>query len=285
MPSQKKSLQDKSNWKSPIRMKTFYSRIGSKYLMALDIIKHIPYHTTYVEPFFGSGGVFFAKRPSTIEIINDLDSELIDDYKAMLNAPKVNEENYSIDYFDDILKNVKKDKNAHNDCILKLQRFLDMKTDKIDDSLVRRLLMRNGGFSSRPVNKNTKKISRPINPLLRIQRVDEYRNRMKDTKICCKDYKELIDEYDSEDTLFYLDPPYEESDKLYNKNSYVNLEEMRDILSNIKGKFMLSINGSDNTMKIFKDFNIVELELKTNARPQNPIGGKKKRIELLVKNF
>lgn len=49
---------------------------GSKWKIANKIISLIPEHHTYVEPFFGSGAVFFRKTPSNIETINDLDNDI-----------------------------------------------------------------------------------------------------------------------------------------------------------------------------------------------------------------
>ncbi len=38
--------------------------LGEKIQLTEDIKKKIPDHNTYVEPFFGSGKVFFGKEPS-----------------------------------------------------------------------------------------------------------------------------------------------------------------------------------------------------------------------------
>lgn len=46
---------------------------GAKWRMADWIISLMPPHKSYLEPFFGSGAVFFCKPPSRIETINDLD--------------------------------------------------------------------------------------------------------------------------------------------------------------------------------------------------------------------
>jgi DNA adenine methylase len=52
---------------------------GSKQTIARWIIDHFPSNyreLTYLEPFFGSGCVFFNKEPSQIETINDRDGEV-----------------------------------------------------------------------------------------------------------------------------------------------------------------------------------------------------------------
>lgn len=49
---------------------------GSKWRIANELVGLIPPHHTYLEPFFGSGAVFFQKQPSDIEMINDLDYDV-----------------------------------------------------------------------------------------------------------------------------------------------------------------------------------------------------------------
>jgi len=44
---------------------------GGKKIMARHIVPLIPAHTTYVEPFFGGGAIYFLKTPSEVEVIND----------------------------------------------------------------------------------------------------------------------------------------------------------------------------------------------------------------------
>ena len=50
---------------------------GCKNYLASWIIEHFPESCrdmTYLEPFFGSGAVFFNKAPSAIETVNDLNT-------------------------------------------------------------------------------------------------------------------------------------------------------------------------------------------------------------------
>lgn len=56
---------------------TYY---GGKQKLAKTIIKLIPAHTAYIEPFFGGGAVFFAKEPAKIEIINDINDTIVNFY-------------------------------------------------------------------------------------------------------------------------------------------------------------------------------------------------------------
>lgn len=60
---------------------------GSKWSMADWIISHMPSHTTYLEPFFGSGAVLFSKSRSQIETVNDLDGEVVNLFRIIRERP------------------------------------------------------------------------------------------------------------------------------------------------------------------------------------------------------
>lgn len=58
-------------------MKAVLKYPGSKWSISDWIISNFPEHHSYVEPYFGSGAVFFSKPQSAIETINDLDEDVI----------------------------------------------------------------------------------------------------------------------------------------------------------------------------------------------------------------
>jgi len=60
---------------------------GSKWSMADWIIEHMPPHQTYLEPFFGSGAVFFNKPPSPLETINDIDGDVVNLFRMIRDRP------------------------------------------------------------------------------------------------------------------------------------------------------------------------------------------------------
>lgn len=60
---------------------------GAKWNIAEWIISHFPPHTTYLEPFFGSGAVFFNKKPSHCETINDISGDVCNLFKVVRDSP------------------------------------------------------------------------------------------------------------------------------------------------------------------------------------------------------
>lgn len=61
---------------------------GAKWSMAKNFIQYIPKHHSYLEPFFGSGAVFFSKEPSRIETINDLDGNVVNLFDCIREDPE-----------------------------------------------------------------------------------------------------------------------------------------------------------------------------------------------------
>lgn len=61
---------------------------GAKWRLTDWIISLMPPHKSYLEPFFGSGAVFFRKPPSPIETINDLDGEIVNLFRVVRDQPE-----------------------------------------------------------------------------------------------------------------------------------------------------------------------------------------------------
>ncbi len=61
---------------------------GAKWGLAKKFIQYIPKHHSYLEPYFGSGAVFFRKEPSRIETINDLDGNVTNLFDCIRTEPE-----------------------------------------------------------------------------------------------------------------------------------------------------------------------------------------------------
>lgn len=56
---------------------------GGKFRLATWIMKHIPAHQTYVEPYGGGAGVLLRKGRSAHEVYNDLDRDVVTFFKVL----------------------------------------------------------------------------------------------------------------------------------------------------------------------------------------------------------
>lgn len=74
-----------------------------------------------------------------------------------------------------------------------------------------------------------------------------------------KDYKEIIEEYDSEKTFFYIDPPYFENEHYYENHNFLTKEdhvELSHVIKTIKGRFLLSYQDNDFIRNLYDSYNI-----------------------------
>jgi len=61
---------------------------GGKFNLRSKLLPLLPSHRQYIEPYFGAGGVFFAKKPALVETINDIDGGVTGFFAALRDYPK-----------------------------------------------------------------------------------------------------------------------------------------------------------------------------------------------------
>jgi DNA adenine methylase len=67
-------------------IKPILKYLGAKWNCASWIISHFPAHAHYVEPYFGSGAVFFNKQPAKHEVINDLSGDVVNLFRVIRDS-------------------------------------------------------------------------------------------------------------------------------------------------------------------------------------------------------
>lgn len=76
------------------------------------------------------------------------------------------------------------------------------------------------------------------------------------------DWKTCIDKYDRPHTLFYLDPPYWETEGYGVAFPYTEYEEMAKRLRSIKGRAIVSLNDHPDIRRAFDGFHIETVDIK-----------------------
>ena len=66
-------------------MNSFIAYLGGKSGLTKSIIPLMPEHTCYCEVFAGAAWLLFRKEPSKVEIINDINSDLVNLYRIIKN--------------------------------------------------------------------------------------------------------------------------------------------------------------------------------------------------------
>lgn len=239
-----------------------YSRQGNKMSILKELLPLLPQHTLYVELFTGSGALFFNK-PLTKSILNDLDKDV---------AYRLN-----------LLKKVPLFERKQITTTEQLKEIFKKPIKTLEDAVIHEKIKSKNGFNSNPVINPDKIYLGRSNPYSITNHLDTYKKLLNHATITNKDYKIILHKYDSPTTFFYLDPPYEKTDKGFYKNLTINYEEMRDILLKMKGYFLLSINDSPYIRDVFKNFIIKDINSLSTWNNKDNMN--KKRKELLIMNY
>ncbi len=102
-----------------------------------------------------------------------------------------------------------------------------------------------------------------------------------------KDFEKLIAQYDRPNTIFYLDPPYYETEDYYEDVGFLTADHirLRDVLVQIQGKFLLSYNDCPEIRKLYmRDGMMIESLTRINNIAQRYDAGKQ-YPELLISNY
>ena len=199
-------------------MKAIIRYPGSKWAIAEWIISHFPEgyeRMVYLEPFTGSGAVFFNKRPGAVETINDLDGDIVnlfrvlrersEDLKRALELTPYSREEYDRSF------------EPCEDSLEQARRYMVRTTQAIGAKLDGKCGWRNhkqmkiggtackwGGITA-TIDEVASRLRGNTTHLVQIEHMDALR---------------MIERYDNPDVLMYLDPPYvrstRRSGRLYN---------------------------------------------------------------------
>jgi len=235
---------------------------GGKRYLAKTIVSYIPEHKVYVEPFVGGGAIFFAKEPSEVEIINDLDPEIAFAYRFIKN-----------------LTDEKLSQLRRKDWTLTESKFARLKESKpINeiDKFYRFIMLKWGSFSSRGDKVNPLRLNQKWDG---VNRLISLKNRLSKVIIYNRDYKKLKD-YDDKNTFYYLAPPYPNTANF--EDLQIDVEELNQFVKSLKGRFILSLPDTEEIRKTFADFEIKRVKTGKLIDEFNP---KLTRVELLISNF
>lgn len=222
---------------------------GSKWRIVDKLVELIPPHHTYLEPYLGSGAVFFRKAPSDIETINDLDWDVVNLFQCIREdseklARLIMTTPYSRQMYDDAFKS-----DPIMEVLSEGNRFL-----KACQFLVR--CWQGHGFRSNGYKvgwKNDVQGRERMYALWNWYRLPEWvieiAERLRRVQIECSPAVELMERYDYENVFMYLDPPYllgTRSGKQYkHEMSDEEHEEMLQKAIDSKAKIMISGYASE----------------------------------------
>lgn len=255
------------------KLRAPFAWIGGKSKLAKDIVALIPEHKMYVEVFGGALSVLYAKEKGKLEVVNDINSQLVNLHRSIRTNPQtlsfyLNNLLISREIFNDIRHGRMKPRNnieAAAFYYYQLQQSFGAKGDSF-------AMNAKSGRAPKNIYKAFTKWS----------------ERLKGVTVENKSFQELIPLYDKEDAFFYVDPPYVSTESYYKNTGGFGLKEHKELaalLSNVKGKFLLSYNDCELVRELYKDFKIVSSKEIEYTLGKNKLGKNKSVKEVFVMNY
>lgn len=219
---------------------------GGKTYMIKHLLKLIPAHATYVEVFGGTAKFLFAKDVSPVEVYNDIDSNLAN-FFHVLREDDLFEEFYklciSTPYSREVFVECRD--TAETDLVKRAWRFFVVAKMAFSGRY------KCPGWSKCTTRSRRNMCSTVSGWISSIEGLPEVHSRLFRVLIENRDFRKVIEENDTPNTFFYLDPPYVQSArKGTNKYSFEmgdkDHKDLVESLLKIEGKAILS--GYDNNI-------------------------------------
>jgi DNA adenine methylase len=255
---------------------------GGKYSHLDWLLPLLPYTAHYCEPFGGSAAVLLNREPSPIETYNDLDGEVANFFRVLREQT------------DELIKAVGLTPFSREEFEIAISETYDLLSplERARRFFVRARQVRTGlaqkASSGRWANCLLTSRAGMAGAVSRwlgsIDAMPEIAQRLLRVQIESALAVDVIRRYDSEETLFYCDPPYPHGSRGDN-NAYAY--EMSDddhqklslVLHDVKGKVALSTYRCKLNEELYGDWRCIEAEEKNCHSVKSP------RVETLLVNY
>lgn len=213
---------------------------GGKARLAPWIIDHLPEHNTYVEVFGGSAAVLVHKPESINEIYNDVDDDLVEFFEVLRDRRTelldwLDHTPYSRSLYEKFADAYHGDDRA-DDPVVRAGRLWYLVQAGFNGDLTKR-----NSFSSSTSARGYPCESQARNYHRSRERLAAFAERFQAVTIECMDWREVIDRYDSDSTVFYADPPYTAvRSEGYYPNHSVDHGDLIEMLSTVDGEAVIS---------------------------------------------
>lgn len=251
---------------------------GGKGKQAEYIISKMPDHKVYVEPFGGAAHVISQKPRINHEVYNDIDGTVVNFImQSIEDTESLIEKCAVLPYSRELYEKWRREE-LPSDPLEKAVRFFYLNRSAISKGNAEEV-PKTGWRHSTTSSQNPS-----MGYVNACQKIREFATRMQGVMIERLDFRTIIEKYDSEEALFYVDPPYVGREKFYAggftiKDHY----ELGEMLNSVKGKVIVSYYDDPIIQEIYGHWNIERHGAFKQAVGGQNVGGQAE--ELLIMNY
>jgi DNA adenine methylase len=242
--------------------------IGGKRRLAKKILPLFPEHECYVEPFAGGAALFFMRpEPAKVEVINDKNLDLVNLYRVVQH------------HLEELVRQFKW-------ALVSREMFRWLKLTHVDtltdiQRAARFFYLQQMAFGSKVANQTfgTATTTKPGLNLLRVEEsLSAAHLRLSQVFIENLPWQEIVKRYDRPHTLFFMDPPYWQTEGYGSGFPWTEYEQLAQCLATMKGRAILTINNHAEIRKLFSGFGLTTVPIRYTVAG----GGGSPASELIV---
>lgn len=230
---------------------------GGKYSHLGWLLPLLPKAIHYCEPFGGSAAVLINRESSPLETFNDIDGDLVNFFRVLRDKPdELIEKLYLTPFSREEFRNAIALRGRTDVPDIERARLFFIRAEQVRIGLAQTATQGRWAWCKLTSRRGMAgAVSRWMN---RIEALWAVAQRLKSVQIENLDALEVIEKYDSKDTLFYCDPPYpHESRGDSHAYGFEMSEEqhlkLAEVFHNVKGIIALSSYRSPLMDRLYKD--------------------------------
>jgi DNA adenine methylase len=223
--------------------------IGGKRRLADMLLNRFPAHQCYVEVFAGGAALFFMRPRAAVEVINDVNGDLVNLYRVVQN------------HLEEFVRQFKWALSSRQ-----VFKWLQETPGQVLTDIQRAakfFYLQKQAFGGKVDGQTWGTAT--TQPAINFMRIEEELSaahlRLDGTYVENLDWLACIDRYDREHTLFYLDPPYWQTEGYGVPFAWGQYELMADRLARLKGKAIVSLNDHPDIRRAFAAFSMEDFEI------------------------
>jgi len=253
--------------------------MGGKWNLLKHLIPLIPPHRTYVEAFGGGAYLLLNKKPSLVEVYNDIDGELVNLFMTVRDSPgpfirRVASLPYSRQLYEKYRKQI-----IHS----------TLSKDRIERAVRYYYCIRSAFYGHIEKGWRFALKTREANRLYNaIGEIEDVAKRLRDVYIDNVDFRRCLNNWDGENTFFYLDPPYPDATP-YRRGlkpfQEADHEDLAGLLGDVEGKWLLTYSDTAPIRKLYAQYPMIRIR-QALACYKTVLGESRPRwAQLIIRNY